>query len=64
MNILGGESSKVTPISHEYSRGNVVAGVQYGRPGSLGTKLGAIPVYGGVKDVCKNHYPPALAHQA
>jgi len=72
MNILGGESSKVTPISHEYSRGNVVAGVQYGRPGSLGTKLGAIPVYGGVKDVCKNHafdtgviyLPPAAVYHA
>ncbi|MDP6625115.1 MAG: CoA-binding protein, partial [Nitrospinota bacterium] len=55
MNILGGESSKVTPISHEYSGGNVVAGVQYGRPGQLETKNGNIPVYGGVKEVCKNH---------
>lgn len=72
MNILGGESSQVTPISHEYSGGNVVAGVQYGRPGSIETKLGAIPVYGGVSDVCKNHdfdtgviyLPPAAVYYA
>lgn len=72
MNILGGESSKVTPISHEYSGGNVVAGVQYGRPGKLETKLGNIPVYGGVKDVFKNHafdtgviyLPPAAVYHA
>ena len=31
INILGNESRKVTPVSHEYSNGNVVAGVQYGR---------------------------------
>ncbi len=54
MNILGGESSKVTPVSHEYSGGNIVAGVQYGRPGQLETKIGGIPVFGGVKEVCKN----------
>lgn len=72
MNILGGESSKVTPISHEYSTGNVVAGVQYGRPGQLETKIGNIPVYGGVKEVCKNHdfdvgvtyLPPAAVYYA
>tara|TARA_B100000315_G_scaffold151864_1_gene140697 strand:- start:19677 stop:22415 length:2739 start_codon:yes stop_codon:yes gene_type:complete len=56
MNILGGESSKVSPISHEYSGGNIVAGVQYGRPGQLETKLGNIPVFGGVKEVCKNYH--------
>lgn len=55
MNILGGESSKVTPQSHEYSGGNIIAGVQYGRPGLLETKTGNIPVFGGVKEVCKNH---------
>ncbi len=55
MNILGGESSKVSPVSHEYSGGNIVAGVQYGRPGQLETKLGTIPVFGGVKEVCKNY---------
>ncbi len=72
MNILGGESSKVTPISHEYSDGNIVAGVQYGRPGKLETKIGHIPVFGGVKEVCKNYdfdtgviyLPPAAVYFA
>ncbi len=51
INILGGESRSVTPVSHEYSGGNVVAGVQYGRRGVLGTSLGDIPVYPSVKEV-------------
>ncbi|MDZ7314699.1 MAG: CoA-binding protein [candidate division KSB1 bacterium] len=51
VNILGNESRKVTPISHEYSGGNVVAGVQYGREGVLETKIGDIPVYRSVRDV-------------
>jgi succinyl-CoA synthetase alpha subunit len=51
INILGSESRKVTPISHEYSGGNVVAGVQYGRRGVLETKLGDIPVYRSVQEV-------------
>ncbi|MCP4755501.1 MAG: CoA-binding protein [Proteobacteria bacterium] len=52
MNILGGESSGVTPISHEFSGGNVVAGVQYGKSGQIvETKLGDIPVFGSVKEV-------------
>ncbi|WP_243319148.1 citrate/2-methylcitrate synthase [Geothrix paludis] len=51
MNILGSESRKVTPISHEYSGGNVVAGVQYGRRGALETKLGSIPVYRSIREV-------------
>lgn len=51
INILGGESRKVTPVSHEYSDGNVVAGVQYGRRGALETKIGNIPVYSSVRDV-------------
>jgi len=38
MNILGNESRKVTPVSHAFSGGNVVAGVQYGRPGELENK--------------------------
>ena len=45
INILGNESRKVTNVSHEYSGGNVVAGVQYGRRGVLETKIGDIPVY-------------------
>jgi succinyl-CoA synthetase alpha subunit/citrate synthase len=51
MNILGSESRKVTPVSHEYSGGNIVAGVQYGRRGTLDTKLGAIPVYRSIREV-------------
>jgi succinyl-CoA synthetase alpha subunit/citrate synthase len=51
MNILGSESRKVTPVSHEYSGGNIVAGVQYGRRGVLETKLGSIPVYRSIREV-------------
>jgi succinyl-CoA synthetase alpha subunit len=54
LNILGGESSKVTPTSHEYSGGNVVFGTGPGRAGQvLETKLGPIPVYNTVKDGLK-----------
>ena len=35
LNILGNESRAVTPISHTYSGGNVVCGVQPGRSGSV-----------------------------
>lgn len=51
INILGNESKKVTPISHVYSQGNVVAGVQYGRRGELETKIGNIPIYRSIRDV-------------
>ncbi len=52
MNILGGESSQVTPVSHSYSGNNVVAGVQYGRGGSeMETPTGNIPVFGSVKEI-------------
>jgi succinyl-CoA synthetase alpha subunit len=45
LNILGGESSDVTPVGHEYSGGNVVFGTSPGRRGQvLETKLGNIPV--------------------
>ncbi len=54
INILGAESRKVTPVSHEHSGGNVVAGVQYGRKGVLETKIGNIPVYSSIRDVI-NH---------
>jgi len=53
LNILGNESRKVTPVSHQYSHGNVVAGVQYGRTGELETERGSIPVYPSVRDVMK-----------
>jgi succinyl-CoA synthetase alpha subunit/citrate synthase len=51
INILGNESRKSTPVSNEYSQGNVVAGVQYGRRGTLETKAGDIPVYRSVQEV-------------
>ncbi len=51
LNILGTESSKVTPISHEFSGGNVVFGTGPGRSGKkLETKLGDIPVYNSVRE--------------
>ncbi len=55
MNILGNESRKVTPVSHVYSGGNVVAGVQYGRPGVMKTQIGEIPVYSRLADAIKVH---------
>ena len=51
MNILGGESKGVTPTSHEFSGGNIVAGVQYGRAGKMETKIGDIPVFGSIKEI-------------
>jgi succinyl-CoA synthetase alpha subunit/citrate synthase len=52
MNLLGGESRGVTPTSHEFSGGNIVAGVQYGKSGGkLETKIGDIPAYGSVKEI-------------
>jgi len=51
LNILGGESSEVTPIGHEYSGGNVVFGTSPGRRGQvLETKIGNIPVYNNVRE--------------
>lgn len=54
LNILGGESSSVTPVSHEFSGGNVVFGTGPGKSGQvLETKLGPIPVYNSVKEGIK-----------
>ncbi len=51
LNILGGESSEVTPTGHEYSGGNVVFGTSPGRRGQvLETKIGNIPVYNNVRE--------------
>ncbi|HAG50315.1 MAG TPA: CoA-binding protein, partial [Deltaproteobacteria bacterium] len=51
LNILGNESRGVTPVSHEYSGGNVVFGTGPGRSGqALETKLGPIPVYNSIKE--------------
>ncbi len=73
INILGSESRKVTPVSHEYSNGNVVAGVQYGRGGKIETKIGDIPVFKSIREVMRAgitfdvgviYLPPAAVSQA
>ena len=51
LNILGGESSEVTPVSHAYSGGNVVFGTSPGRQGqALKTPIGDVPVYNSVRE--------------
>ncbi|MFP3566485.1 CoA-binding protein [Paraburkholderia sp. SIMBA_030] len=51
LNILGGESSDVTPVSHAFSGGNVVFGTAPGKGGQvLKTALGDIPVYNNVRE--------------
>lgn len=51
LNILGGESSDVTPVSHAFSGGNVVFGTSPGKGGQvLTTAIGDIPVYDNVRD--------------
>jgi succinyl-CoA synthetase alpha subunit len=51
LNMLGKESSGVTPISHEYSGGNIVFGTGPGKSGKfLPTKNGKIPVYNSIKE--------------
>jgi succinyl-CoA synthetase alpha subunit len=51
LNLLGGESSDVTPVGHEYSGGNVVFGTSPGRRGQvLETKIGNVPVYNNVRE--------------
>lgn len=73
INILGNESRKVTPVSHEYSGGNIIAGVQYGRSGELETKNGNIPYYRSVREVMEFghqfdigviYLPPSAVSQA
>jgi succinyl-CoA synthetase alpha subunit len=49
LNILGGESSEVTPVGHAYSGGNVVFGTSPGRRGQvLETPIGNVPVFNNV----------------
>ncbi len=49
LNILGGESSDVTPVGHAWSGGNVVFGTSPGRRGQvLETLVGSVPVYNNV----------------
>lgn len=51
LNLLGAESSQVTPVGHAWSGGNVVFGTSPGRRGqSLPTAAGNIPVYNSVRE--------------
>src|ERR1700745_3183021 len=51
LNILGGESRQVTPVSHAFSGGNVVFGTSPGRRGQVRpTPIGDIPVFNNVGD--------------
>lgn len=51
LNILGGESSEVTPVGHAWSGSNVVFGTSPGRGGQfLETSAGNIPVYNSVRE--------------
>lgn len=51
LNIMGGESRTVTPVSHVFSGGNVVFGTSPGRAGQvLKTAIGDIPVFNNVRE--------------
>lgn len=51
LNILGGESSAVTPVSHSFSGGNVVFGTSPGKQGRvLKTAAGEVPVFNNVRE--------------
>ncbi|MBF0461041.1 MAG: CoA-binding protein [Magnetococcales bacterium] len=54
LNISGGESSTVTPVSHVYSGGNIVCGTMPGRGGTvMKTSIGEIPVYNSIMEALK-----------
>ena len=51
LDILGGESREVTPVSHAFSGGNIVFGTSPGRRGQvLATEVGDVPVYNNVRE--------------
>lgn len=51
LNILGGESRTVSPVSHSYSGGNIVFGTSPGKKGKvLETEAGNIPVFNNVRE--------------
>ncbi len=57
LNILGGESRQVTPVSHAFSGGNVVFGTSPGRRGQvLPTPKGDVPVYNNVREGLDDGY--------
>ncbi len=50
LNIMGGESSQVSPVCHAFSGGNIVFGTSPGRTGQkLRTSVGDIPVFNSVR---------------
>ena len=62
LNILGGESSEVTPVSHAYSGGNVVFGTAPGKGGAvLETPHRQHP---GLQQRARRRWPPATASTA
>ena len=62
LNILGGESSDVTPVSHAFSGGNVVFGTSPGRGGQkLKTPIGDVPVFNSVREGLERR--PPLQHR-
>ena len=51
LNIMGGESSQVSPVCHVFSGGNIVFGTSPGRRGqALKTSIGDIPVFNNVRE--------------
>ncbi|MES9883286.1 MAG: CoA-binding protein [Sedimenticola sp.] len=51
LNITGGESRGVTPVSHTYSNGNIVCGTAPGRSGTvMKTSVGDIPIFDNVAE--------------
>src|SRR5438309_8473427 len=58
LNILGGESSQVTPVCHAFSGGNVAFGTSPGRAGrTLKTPIGNIPVFNNVREGLEAGHP-------
>ena len=58
LNIMGGESSDVTPVGHAWSGGNGVFGTSPGRRGQvLETPAGNIPVYNNVREGLEAGHP-------
>lgn len=54
LNILGGESRLVSPVSHAFSGGNIVFGTSPGKQGQvLDTPVGKIPVFNNVREGIK-----------
>ncbi len=51
LNLVGGESSTVSPICHAFSGGNIAFGTSPGRRGQvLRTPIGDVPVFNNVRE--------------